>query len=167
MNHRTTDKRETGSDWLLPVTSLIFAGYYLYSIRELAWEAKVSAVCVAVILLALIIIFMVRSVITFRRGLSKIGFQRLYDDRDAMWRRLILFGLAISYILIVQYLGFTFTTFTFLTVAFRLLASISWVKTLMISLTLAIGGWLLFIVALGTEFPIGPFEMATRAVIGY
>ena len=106
----TPQKRaETGSDWILPALAAAFAVYYLYSIQDLTWEAKISGVVVATALFVLIGIFFVKSAIGLMRGRYRLGLDNLIDDREVMAQRLILFGLTVAYILIIPWLGFTLT----------------------------------------------------------
>lgn len=167
MNETPERRRETGSDWVLPVAAVAFATYYLYSIRDLTWEAKVSGVAVAVVLYVLVGLFLAKSLIGLRRNTYAINFRNLYDDCDVMAMRLTLFALAVAYILVIPWLGFTLTTLVFLVLAFRFIAKMAWKWNFLISVLLALAGWGLFIAALNTSFPLGPLERTVRALTGF
>jgi hypothetical protein len=71
----------------------------------------------------------------------------------------------VAYIFVVPWLGFTLTTFLFLALAMTVLnggRSKGFIAAL--SAVLAIGGWLLFVVAFETRFPAGPFEMLMQRI---
>ena len=79
--------------------------------------------------------------------------------------RLYLLGLTVGYIVVINWLGFTITTFLFLFLAMALLGQGKRVKlSLSLAAALSISGYLLFIVAFETRFPFGPFETALEAL---
>jgi len=66
----------------------------------------------------------------------------------------------------VPSLGFTITTFLFLSIAMLILND--WRKKrfiILLSAVLSLGGYLLFIVAFKTRFPAGPFETFMKAFL--
>jgi hypothetical protein len=71
----------------------------------------------------------------------------------------MLLALTVGYIFFIQWGGFTFTSFVFLTCAMLVLGN-GKKKGLIFGLSaiLAVGGWLLFVIAFETRFPEGPFE---------
>ncbi len=89
----------------------------------------------------------------------RIRLGRLIEPRSFIPKRLALLSLTLGFIYFVEWLGFTLTVFVFLSLAMLLLSG-GKKKGLAFSIAgiLALGGYLLFIVAFKTRFPAGPFE---------
>jgi hypothetical protein len=85
-------------------------------------------------------------------------------------KRLALLALTVGFIFFVQWAGFTITTFIFLGLAMLLLSGTRrWRLIVFLSASLAVGGYLLFILAFDTRFPAGPFEQLMqplKAMVG-
>lgn len=154
-----TEKKSIGSELLLPVAALCFTIYYFSTIRGVPWTAQVSAVIVGSILIFLVVLFIIKSMRALYTGEGAFNFDSLLRPREFVGKRLALFGLTIGYIFTVSILGFTITTFFFLSLAMLLLGGRQrWRIILSLSTILSLGGYLLFIVAFKTRFPAGPFE---------
>ena len=77
-----------------------------------------------------------------------------------MLRRVGLLILTISFIVTLQWGGFTITTLIFLVTAMTLLSQKrNWKLIIALSATLSIGGYFLFIYGFDVRFPKGPFEL--------
>jgi hypothetical protein len=164
---RDQDRPEaTGGDWVIPVLGAAFATYYLYSIKDLVWEAKVAAVFVAVMLYLLIGIFALKTVLGLRRGSLVVDFSPLWENWPLFRIRALLFGLAALSVILLPWAGFTLSTFGFLLAAFLWLERMPVKLAVITAGALAISGYILFIAILRTAFPMGPFELAVRALTG-
>ena len=156
---QTSEKKQIGGELVIPVAALIFTLYYFSTIYDSPWTAKVSAYFIGTILLMLIAIFLVKSAIAWKAGEVGLGMDTLVSPRSFITTRLALLALTIGFIVVVQYAGFTITTFAFLGLSMLLLSGVRrWRLILILSTILAIGGYLLFILAFDTRFPAGPFE---------
>ncbi len=152
-------KKQIGGELVIPVAALIFTLYYFTTIYDSPWTAQVSAFFIGAILLSLIAIFLAKSVIAWRAGKVDLGLDSLLEPRAFVTKRLILFALTLGFIIVVQWGGFTITTFIFLGLSMLLLSGRRrWRLILGLATGLAIGGYLLFILAFDTRFPDGPFE---------
>jgi hypothetical protein len=153
------ERKSIGGELILPIGAFIFTLYYFYTIIDVPWIAQVSAFFVGTILIFLLFLLAVRIGKEVKAGTADLRLGRLVEPRSFIPKRLALLGLTLGFIFVVQWLGFTLTVFAFLTLAMLLLGD-GRRKGLVISLagTLAIGGYLLFIVAFNTRFPAGPFE---------
>ena len=118
-----------------------------------------SAFFIGAILILLIAIFLMKSAIAWKAGEVDLGLDSLVAPRSFLTKRLALFALTLGFIVFVEWGGFTITTFVFLSLAMLLLSG-GRRKRLILILTasLAVGGYLLFILAFDTRFPDGPFE---------
>jgi hypothetical protein len=161
-----TEKKHLGGDLVIPVAALAFTLYYFSTIIDSHWTAQVSAFFIGAILIFLILIFIVKSVVSLRRGEADLGMDSLLNPRSFILKRLALLGLTLGYIVLVDYGGFTLTTFAFLTLAMLLLSGGRNKRFILIlSGGLALGGYLLFILAFDTRFPDGPFEQLMERIL--
>lgn len=166
MNDERKPSVATGADWIIPGLGAAFATYYLYSIRDLEWEAKVSGVFCAVVLFLLIAIFALRTGIGLLRGTHYVEWRSLWESRSLATIRGLLFGLTVLSVAIIPWAGFTISTFLFLFFAFLWLQRMSVRNAAITAAALALGGYLLFILILRTAFPTGPFERLVAALTG-
>ncbi len=154
-----TEIKSIGSELLLPVAALCFTIYYFSTITDVPWTAQVSAVIVGSILILLVVLFVIRCMRALYTGEGTFDFNTLLKPRALVGKRLALLGLTIGYIFAVSILGFTITTFVFLSLAMLLLGGRQkWRIIFSLSTILTLGGYLVFIVAFKTRFPAGPFE---------
>lgn len=166
MDTERDGKVATGADWIIPGLGAAFAAYYLYSIKDLDWEAKVSGVFCAVILFLLIGIFALRTAIGLARGTHVVEWRSLWESRPLALIRGALFGLTVASVAIIPWAGFTISTFLFLFFSFLWLQRMSVRNSAITAGALALGGYLLFILILRTAFPTGPFERLVSALTG-
>ena len=156
---RGSVRKSVGSELIIPIAALLFTIYYFYTIINAPWTAQVAAFLVGSILIVLIVFFGVKCLRSLSKGEGAFNFDTLIEPKSFVPKRLGLFVLTVVYIFIVPTLGFTITTFLFLSMAMLLLSG-GQKKRIIFSLSaiLSIGGYLLFILAFKTRFPAGPFE---------
>ncbi len=153
------ERKSLGGDLVLPIGAFIFTLYYFYTIIDVPRIAQVSAFFVGTILIFLLILLAIRIGREVKAGTADLRLGRLVEPRSFIPKRLALFALTLGFIFFVEWLGFTLTVFAFLSLAMLLLSG-GKKKGLAFSIAgiLALGGYLLFIVAFKTRFPAGPFE---------
>ena len=160
------ERKHIGGELIIPVAGVVFAIYYFTTIIDSPFEAQVSAFFVGTVLTGLVAIFLLKSAISVIRGETDLGIEPLLSDRSFLPKRLALFALTVAFIIVVEWGGFTLTTFVFLSLAMLLLSDGRNLKFILIlAASLAIGGYLLFIVAFHTRFPFGPFEYLMNRVL--
>lgn len=160
------DRKHIGAELIIPVVGVVFAIYYFTTIIHSPWTAQVSAFFIGSILIAVSLIFLSRSMLAILRGRADLGMDRLTDPREVIPRRLGLFGLTIAYIFLVEWGGFTLTTFAFLASAMVLLSKARNLRFILgLSAALAVGGYFLFVYAFEVRFPKGPFELLMAQVL--
>ena len=160
------EKKHIGGDLIIPVVGVVFMLYYFSTIMHSPWTAQVSAFFIGTILIAVSLIFLAKSLLAIRRGEADLGMDRLAAPRPMLPKRFGLFGLTIGYIFLVDWGGFTLTTFGFLSAAMMLLTGgRNWRFILALSAILAIGGYFLFVYAFEVRFPKGPFELMMGQVL--
>jgi len=163
----SSEKEATGGQLVIPVAGILFTLYYFSTIWNSPFEAQVAAFFVGTILLILSVIFIARLLWQWKGGEISLALDDLIGGRAMRYRRLILFGLTLGFMLLIDVLGFTITTFLFLGSAMLLLSEGRHPgRVIGIAFGAALGGYLLFILAFETRFPAGPFENLMTSVIG-
>lgn len=167
--HRSPRGRQTrpvGGDLIIPIAAVAFTLYYFSSIIASPWEAQVNAFFVGSILLVLVAVQLIRMGSLLLRGEADLGLGDLIRPAAIVRKRLLLLGLTIGYVAVIEWLGFTLTTFLFLTAAMLLLNDGRRPGFILgLAAALALGGYLLFVVAFQTRFPEGPLEHLLSTVI--
>ena len=159
----TQRRRPIGADLIIPVAAIVFTLYYFSTIIDSPWTAQVSAFFIGAILLVLCVAFLTRATISVTRSQANLSLEKLATRQDLYSGRLALFVLTVLYTVVIQWGGFTLTTFLFLLLAMLVLNKGR--KKLLVAATsamMAFGGWALFIFAFDTRFPRGPFEDLMR-----
>ena len=80
--------------------------------------------------------------------------------------RAVLLASTVGYVLLIDWGGFTLTTFLFLLTSMAILSRGRRLGLIaLVSAAMALGGWALFILAFETRFPRGWFEEMMSAVL--
>ncbi len=153
------ERKSLGGDLILPIGAFLFTLYYFYTIIDVPRIAQISAFFVGTILIFLLVILAVRIGKEVKAGTADLRLGPVVEPRSFIPTRLALFGLTLGFIFFIEWLGFTIIVFLFLVLAMLLLSK-GQNKGMIFGVAgvLAIGGYLLFIVAFSTRFPAGPFE---------
>ena len=165
MAARDRDRKSIGGELIVPVGALAFTLYYFSTIIESPWTAQVSAFFVGAILIFLVLVFVAKSVLALVRGHATLAFDSVIAPASLVSKRLVLLALTLGYVFVIEWGGFTLTSFVFLFFTMVLLGDGRNKRmALAISASLSICGYLLFILAFETRFPEGPFEQFVKAV---
>ncbi|HEY9057280.1 MAG TPA: tripartite tricarboxylate transporter TctB family protein [Aurantimonas sp.] len=157
-------RKPVGADLIIPVAAGAYAIYYVLSVWNFPWQAQMSGIILAALMLLLVGIYLVRVVIGLRRERYTLGFGDFFGAPSSRASRAIFVALIVGYILAVPYLGFTITTFVFLATSFLVAGARPVGRAVLTAGLAALGGWIFFIVLLNTRFPQGPFEQAMGAI---
>ncbi len=161
-----TPKRQLGGELVIPALAIAFTLYFFSTIWNSPWTAQVSAFLVGGVLLFVCAIFLVRVVLMLQSGEGNLGFGNLFSRSDISSGRIGLFATTIGYCVLIDQLGFTLTTFLFLSISMFILAkgrNAGFIT--LISAVMALAGWAVFIWAFDTRFPRGWFETTMKAVL--
>jgi hypothetical protein len=157
--------RPMGGQLIIPIAAIAFTVYYFWTILDTPWTAQVSAFFVGTILLVLCVAFVAKQIYERQRGRVTLGLGNLVTHADLTSGRAAIFALTLLYIYVIQWGGFTITTFFYL---FICIAILNRARRLglaaLVSFVMVIIGYLLFIVAFNTRFPHGPFEILMQKV---
>lgn len=162
---KSPDRKQVGSDLIIPVAGICYAIYYVYSVWEFPAEAQRSGFFLAGLLLTLCLLLFARIAVQMAQGRVDWEFTALLGPSEGRLRRLGFVALIAAYLLTVRTLGFTLTTFSFLFIGSMLAGLQSVRRAAVFAATAAIAGWLFFIVLLGTRFPLGPFEALVAQLV--
>jgi hypothetical protein len=150
-------KHPAGADLVIPALALAFAVYFFFSIADLAWEAKANGVVIGGVLVLLIVVQVIRIATMLARRNASLGFDSLWQPRDALVKRLGLVIVTVAFIATLKWLGLT------LGLAFALFAAL-WIMgargkaLILIPVTVASAAYLLFVALLQSDIPHGPIE---------
>lgn len=154
----------SATELIIPVTGSLYAVYYIVSVWNFPFQAQLSGVVLAGLFLFFALLFFLRTfgqIVTNRFDWRMAGLLGPTQEHRARAGFLVL---VFGYLYLVPWGGFTLTTFVFLLVGSYLSGLRPWSKALIFAAVGAIGGWVFFILILGTRFPQGPFEQLVTVV---
>ena len=158
--------RQLGGELVIPVLAIVFTLYFFSTIWNSPWTAQVSAFAVGGILMLVCSIFIIRCISWLRLGKGTLGFSNLVNRDDLRTGRVGLLITTVGFCVFIQWLGFTLTTFLFLSLSMAILSrGKNPVFVMLISAAMALGGWAVFIWAFDTRFPRGWFEITMKALL--
>ena len=158
-------KRSVGGEMIIPVAGIVFSLYYFSTILEAPWTAQVNAFFLGSVLIFLSLLLIAIRMRALMRGAVVFSFRELIQPVEILGKRSMLLGIGIVYVLIVDWAGFTISTFLLLLSGMLALGARGVVRLTLIAAAISFGGWLLFIFAFGTRLPYGPFEYLMRGLI--
>lgn len=162
---RDHEPRPIGAELIIPILAIAFTLYYFTTILGTPWTAQVSAFFVGSGLLVLAVAFVGKQVYERQRGRVTFGLGDLFTHADLTSGRAAIFVLTLLYIYLIQWGGFTITTFFFLFLSIAILNRFRRLgRAALVSLIMVLAGYLLFIVAFEVRFPRGPFELLMQKV---
>ena len=160
------ERKSIGGDLVIPLAALGFTLYYFSTIIESPWTAQVAAFFIGTILIGLILILFAKTAVAVARGQADLGVGALIAPSGLLPTRLALLAITVAYLVLIEWGGFTLTTFGFLSAATLLLNRGRRAGFICgLSLAVSLGGYLIFIFAFDTRFPRGPLEYLMRAVM--
>lgn len=158
-------KRQIGSELIIPVLALGFTAYYFSTILDSPWTAQVNAFLVGSILIVLVLAFFGLCIRELWRGRATMAVSKLVEPRHLVPRRAGFIGLTLAYLVVLNWLGFTLTTFLFLAGSMLLLGGGKRpVLCLALSALMSGIGYAAFIALFETRLPKGPIERLVAAL---
>jgi len=119
------------------------------------------------VLIALCLLFggiALRELLARRASLSV---RTIFDPESLRGRRAGLLALTLGYIVVIEWGGFTLTTFAFVLAGMLVLGGVRVARRALGLATLyALGGYVLFVAVFDTRFPAGPFERLMQPLLG-
>lgn len=162
---RDSEPRPIGAQLIIPIAAIAFTLYYFWTIIGTPWTAQVSAFIVGSILLFLCVTYLAKQFYDRYRGRVNFGLGDLFTHVDWTSGRAAVFALTLIYVYVIQWGGFTITTFFFLFLSIAILNRARRLGLIaFVSFVMVIAGYFLFIVAFDVRFPRGPFEILMQKV---
>jgi len=159
-------RKPIGGELIIPLMALGFTGYYFSTIIDSPWTAQVNAVLAGSALGVAILVFLVKSARDLIEARATLGLGSLLAPTNLLPRRAAFAVLTVGYVFLIQWGGFTLTTFAFLALSMLLLGrGRRPLPSAGLAALMALVGYGLFIAAFDTRFPKGPFEWLVEAVI--
>jgi hypothetical protein len=147
-----------GADLVIPALALGFASYFFFSIAELAWEAKANGALIGAILVLLIALQLVRMARQLARGEGDLRADPLWRPAEVTRKRLGMIAVTAAFIATLPWLGLTLGLFAAMLAALAVMGVRRPAPLIGLPLAIAAAAYLLFIVALQSDFPHGPIE---------
>lgn len=157
-------RKGIGADFILPLMAAAYAVYYLYSINDYPWEARVNGTFIAVAIWSLVAILVVRTGLRLHRNEVTLRFTGITTPKDKLPQRVLFIVLTALNILLMPWLGFTLTVILFLVSSMWLLGVRGLRQLAVIPLAAGAIGYVFFMVALDTRLPRGPVEWLLQAL---
>ena len=160
------DKRQIGGELIIPVLALIFTLYYISTVINTPWTAQLNAYMVGSVLIVLVLLFFAYA---FREVLARratLGVSNLLAPYGILPKRLTFMGLSLGYLVVMEWLGFTLTTFLFMASSMYVLGNGrrpgAYLLAGIISAVIALG---VFVILFQKRFPKGPIELFVQALM--
>jgi hypothetical protein len=152
------EQARIGADLIYPLAGAAFGVYYLWSIAEIPWMAQFNGFFLVSILAVLIVLLILRNARDLTSGRARFSFADLAETPTTAILRWGVFGLAVAFVLTIEFFGFTLSILLFLLLSMTLLGVRPWSKLIAVAVGMSAMGYVLFIVALGARLPRGPIE---------
>ncbi len=153
-----------GADLIIPALALGLAVYFFCSIAGSAWEAKANGMLIGSVLAVLIVIQLARIGVEVARGRGNLRFDGLLAPRYVLPKRIGLVALTAVFIFALPWLGLTLALFIAMLAALLVMGVRKPVPLLATAGGAAAVAYLMFFVALDSDFPRGPVENLISAL---
>jgi hypothetical protein len=153
-----SQKAPLGADLVIPLLALGFAGYFFWSIADLAWEAKANGVVIGAALVALVALQLVLIAVQVAKAKGDLRADPLWQPSDVLGKRVGMVLVTVAFIAALQLLGLTLSLLLAMAAALVVMGVRKLSTVLWISLAVAAAAYVLFIAILDSSFPHGPIE---------
>ncbi|WP_193368451.1 hypothetical protein [Pelagibius marinus] len=159
------EKRQLGGELIIPVLALGFTLYYIATVVDSPWSAQLNAFMVGSVLILLVLIFFAVAARALWRGEASLGMSNLIEPYHILPKRLGFIALSLGYLIVIQWLGFTLTTFVFMAASMLLLGGGRRPILCLVSATImAAVALVVFVILFQKRFPKGPVEYLVQAL---
>lgn len=159
------EKRQIGGELIIPLLALGFTLYYISTVINSPWSAKVNAYMVGSVLIVLVLVFFGYALRELLQGRATLGASNLLAPYDILPKRLAFIALSFGYLVAIHWLGFTLTTFVFLAGSMLVLGGgrrpVLCLCAAAVMAAVALG---VFVVLFQKRFPKGPVEYLLQAL---
>ncbi|PWK62268.1 tripartite tricarboxylate transporter TctB family protein [Roseicyclus mahoneyensis] len=150
---------------IIPIGTIAFAIYYLSTVWDLPFQAKVVGIYVASAIGILSFLLAIRFGREILTGAKSLGFAGFFSDPVSEGRRWGVLALSIGFILLMPVLGFVVTIFAFV---FSTVIVIGGVQRLKAAFFTALGmstvAFLVFLVLVQVRFPTNIIDQTLKGL---
>ena len=158
------DKRQIGGELIVPVLALAFTLYYIASVIDSPWSAQLNAFMVGSVLIVLVLAFFAYAAREVLTGQATLGASNLLAPYAILPKRAGFIALTLAYLVVMQWLGLTLTTFLFMAASMLLLGGGRRpVACLAAAAVMATTALVVFVILFQKRFPKGPVEYLVQA----
>jgi hypothetical protein len=149
------------TELVVPILSVIFSLYYLYTIQDIPFLAQMYGGGISFFLIFLSIVVSTRIIVRIVKARSEAAPPTFAEVKKAgrFYYKAIALALGMAlYIGLMPYLGYVILSFLFVTAATWILGVKSIPRAMLMALGVTVAGYLLFIVFLQVRLPLGPVQ---------
>jgi hypothetical protein len=158
-------KRQIGGELIIPGLALAFTLYYISTVIDSPWTAQLNAYMVGSVLIVLVLLFFIVAAREVFKGRATLGASNLLAPYDILPKRLGFIALTLGYLVVIEWLGFTLTTFLFMAGSMFLLGNarrpVVYLLSAVVMAAIALG---VFVILFEKRFPKGPIEFLVQAL---
>lgn len=159
------ERRQIGGELIIPVLALAFTLYYISTVINSPWSAQLNAFLVGSVLIVLVLAFIAYAAREVLIGRATLGASNLLAPYEILPKRIGFIALSLGYLVAMQWLGLTLTTFFFMAGSMLLLGGGKRpLVCLAAAAVMAATALVVFIVLFQKRFPEGPIEFLVEAV---
>ncbi|WP_213685791.1 tripartite tricarboxylate transporter TctB family protein [Roseicyclus sp.] len=148
---------------IIPVGSIAFGIYYLSTVWELPFQAKVVGIYVAAAIAILSFILFIRFGREIWSGQKSWGIEGFFSDPVSEARRWSVLALTVGFIVLMPVLGFVVTIFAFVFSAVIVIGGVERIKAAAFTaLGMTIVAFLVFIVLVKVRFPTNIIDQTLK-----
>lgn len=158
-------KRQMGGELIIPVLALAFTLYYISTVIDSPWTAQLNAFLVGSVLIVLVLAFFAYAAREVLSGQATLGASNLLAPYEILPKRAGFIALTLAYLVVMQWLGLTLTTFLFMAASMLLLGGGRRpLLALGAAAVMAVTALVVFIILFQKRFPKGPVEYLMQAL---
>lgn len=148
---------------IIPVGAIAFAIYYLSTVWDLPFQAKVLGLYVAAAIGILGLMLFVRFAREILSGQKSLGFAGFFSDPVSETRRWVVLALTIAFIVLMPTLGFAVSIFAFVFSTVLVIGGMQRLKAAVFTaLGMTIIAFLVFIVLVKVRFPTNIIDQTLK-----
>lgn len=149
---------------VIPIGGLLFSLYYVSTVQDLPFQARVVGVYISVALFALALLLFIRFVRDVIAGRRSLGVQGFLSRTDVEMKRWLVFGSALLLVVLMPIFGFVLSLFLFVATTAFIIGGVARLPMAVLTATvltsIAFG---VFIVLVEVRFPLSEIDRTLLA----